>query len=139
MIKLTALACGILFGLGLSVSGMTNTHKVLGFLDVFGDWDASLAFVMGSAVLVTAIGYRYVLRQPAPRLSTEFHLPTNAVIDRPLLYGAILFGLGWGMYGYCPGPAVASLAYLRLDSFVFVAAMIFGMLSSTWLKQHFLT
>lgn len=136
MIKVVALLCGTLFGIGLSVSGMTDTNKVLGFLDIFGSWDASLAFVMAAAVVVTALGYRYILRHPTPRFDTQFHLPTNTVIDRPLLVGAVLFGAGWGLYGYCPGPAIASLAYLRTDSIVFVAAMIAGMIFSNWYKSR---
>ena len=138
MIRLTALACGALFGVGLSVSGMTDTNKVLGFLDVFGNWDASLAFVMGAAVLVTAIGYRYILRLPTPRFAEQFHLPAKLEIDKPLMTGGVLFGVGWGLYGYCPGPAIASLAYLRIDSVAFVLDMAAGMIVSNWFKNRYL-
>jgi len=135
MIKLIALIAGLLFGLGLAVSGMTDTAKVIGFLDLFGDWDASLAFVMGAAVITTTIGYRLVLARPAPHLDDVFHIPTKQDIDKPLLLGGMLFGIGWGLYGYCPGPAVASLAYLRADSVLFVVAMIIGMLASDRFKK----
>ena len=134
MIKLVALIAGLLFGLGLAVSGMTDTYKVIGFLDIFGDWDASLAFVMGAAVITTGIGYRVVLSKPAPRLDDVFHLPTKQDIDKPLLIGGLLFGVGWGLYGYCPGPAVASLAYLQTDSVLFVVAMLIGMFTADRFK-----
>ncbi len=128
MKNLAALACGILFGLGLALSGMTDTQKVIGFLDVFGQWVPDLAFVMGGAVLVTVIGYRIVLKFDHPLCDKEFHLPTKTIVDKRLITGAIIFGTGWGLYGYCPGPAVASLAYLDLNSFMFLAFMLIGML-----------
>ncbi|MDX8385214.1 MAG: DUF6691 family protein [Gallionella sp.] len=128
MKNLASLACGILFGLGLALSGMTDTQKVIGFLDVFGKWVPDLAFVMGGAVLVTVIGYQLVLKSGRPLLESNFHLPTRTTIDTRLIAGAIIFGTGWGLYGYCPGPAIASLAYLNLNSFLFLGAMLCGML-----------
>jgi uncharacterized membrane protein YedE/YeeE len=122
-----ALVCGIIFGTGLAVSGMTNTYRVLGFLDVFGTWDPALAFVMGAAVLTTLIGFRWVLGKGSPIFAGQFYLPTASMIDKKLLGGALLFGIGWGLYGYCPGPAISALVYLQPDIFGFVAAMAAGM------------
>jgi uncharacterized membrane protein YedE/YeeE len=123
---LSALGAGFLFGIGLWVSGMANPRKVLGFLDIAGDWDASLMFVMGGAVAVTAIAFRFVLARPKPLFSEKFHLPEKKRIDAPLVAGAALFGIGWGIVGYCPGPALTALTTLSTESIVFVAAMIGG-------------
>ena len=114
----SALGAGFLFGIGLWVSGMANPKKVLGFLDVAGDWDASLAFVMGGAVAVTLVGFRIY--------KTKIQIPTLKDIDFPLVAGAALFGIGWGIAGYCPGPALTALSTLSAESIVFVAAMIAG-------------
>ncbi|MBY6203480.1 DUF6691 family protein [Halomonas denitrificans] len=122
-----SLGAGLLFGGGLAVSGMTDTSKVLGFLDVFGAWDPDLAFVMGGALLVTLIGFRWVLSASAPRMAERFDLPTATETDPRLLSGAALFGIGWGLYGYCPGPAVAALAYLDWQAGLFVLSMLAGM------------
>lgn len=129
MRQLSALICGILFGLGLAVSGMTDTQKVIGFLDILGNWKPDLMFVMGAALVVTVIGYRLALNTGSPKLDNIFYLPTSTVIDKKLLVGAVLFGIGWGFYGYCPGPAIASIAYLNIDTILFVIAMISGMLA----------
>jgi uncharacterized membrane protein YedE/YeeE len=123
---LSALGAGFLFGIGLWVSGMANPRKVLGFLDVTGDWDASLMFVMGGAVMVTAVAFRFVLRRDKPFFSETFHLPTKKDIDLPLVAGSALFGIGWGIAGYCPGPALTALSTLSAESAVFVAAMVAG-------------
>ncbi|WP_020405978.1 DUF6691 family protein [Hahella ganghwensis] len=131
MTQLIALICGTLFGIGLAISGMTDTHKVLGFLDLFGTWDPTLVFVMGGAVVTTFVGFHIVQKQARPAFASSFSLPVNKNIDRPLLIGAALFGIGWGLYGYCPGPAISSLAYLRPESLVFVLAMVTGM----WLEK----
>lgn len=104
-----ALLAGLLFGLGLSLGGMTRPAVVLGFLDIFGAWDPRLVFVMAGAVLTTAIGYRLVLRRPRPLLAETFQLPATRRFDARLIGGAALFGIGWGIAGYCPGPALASL------------------------------
>jgi uncharacterized membrane protein YedE/YeeE len=124
---LTALLCGLIFGVGLAMSGMTDTAKVIGFLDIFGQWVPDLAFVMGGAVLVTVVAFRLVLRRDNPLLADSFALPTNTTIDGRLLGGAALFGIGWGIYGYCPGPAISALVYLNTDTVIFVAAMLAGM------------
>ena len=126
MKNLAALLCGLLFGAGLALSGMTDTARVLGFLDLFGDWIPDLAFVMGGAVCVTLVTFRFVLKR-RPLLAPEFSLPTRTDIDPRLLGGAALFGIGWGTYGYCPGPALSALVYLDTGTIVFVAAMAAGM------------
>ena len=124
---LLGLLCGALFGAGLLVSGMANPAKVINFLDVFGHWDPSLAFVMGGAVLCTFIGYPLVKRGDKPLFSAAFELPTRRDIDRPLVMGAVLFGVGWGLSGYCPGPLWASLAGQAKGTFMFAAFMLAGM------------
>lgn len=126
MKPLVALMAGILFGLGLSLGGMTEPAVVLGFLDVFGDWNPKLAFVMGGAVLTTVIGYRLVLRRQRPLLEASFQLPTETRLDRRLVGGAALFGIGWGLAGYCPGPALASLGGGAPSLLVLLAAMVAG-------------
>lgn len=125
---LTSLISGILFGIGMAISGMTNTKRVQGFLDFFGAWDPTLAFVMGGGLLVTTIGYRLVLRKPAPLFAANFSLPTKTAIDKPLVLGAAIFGIGWGLVGYCPGPALAGLTYGYAPTLTFVPAMIAGLL-----------
>ena len=106
---LVNLALGLLFGVGLVVSGMSDPAKVLNFLDLFGTWDPSLAFVMGGGVLVAFVGYRIVLGRPRPLLAAGFSLPMRKDIDRPLVLGAAIFGIGWGLGGFCPGPALTAL------------------------------
>ncbi|MEP4145991.1 MAG: DUF6691 family protein [Halioglobus sp.] len=127
MRPLAALFCGLVFGIGLAVSGMTDTAKVLGFLDLFGQWVPDLAFVMGAAVCVTLISFRVILRRSSPVLAESFSLPGSKNIDQRLLGGAAIFGIGWGIYGYCPGPAISALIYLDGKTVLFVAAMITGM------------
>lgn len=122
----TAFAAGLLFGLGLSLGGMTQPAVVLGFLDIFGAWDPRLVFVMAGAVLTTAIGYRLVLRRSRPLLAERFQWPTSRRIDTRLIGGAALFGIGWGIAGYCPGPALASLGAGVPALLVLVACMIAG-------------
>jgi hypothetical protein len=124
---LASLAAGILFGLGLSVSQMVNPGKVVAFLDLAGSWDPSLAFVMVGAILVSSVGYRLAGRRPRPLFADVFNLPTARQIDGRLIGGAALFGVGWGLSGFCPGPAVASLAFGLVPALVFVLAMIAGM------------
>jgi uncharacterized membrane protein YedE/YeeE len=121
-----AFAAGLLFGLGLSLGGMTQPAVVLGFLDIFGAWDPRLVFVMAGAVLTTAIGYRLVLRRSRPLLAERFQWPTSRRIDARLIGGAALFGIGWGTAGYCPGPALASLGAGVPALLVLVACMIAG-------------
>lgn len=130
---LVALAAGLIFGFGLSLSGMLDPARVQGFLDVTGAfdrrqaWDPTLAFVLGGAVSVAGPGYALARRLPRPALTVAFELPTNRRIDRPLIGGAALFGIGWGLSGLCPGPAVAALSTGALPVVVFVAAMLVGM------------
>jgi len=124
---LAALVSGAMFGFGLSLSGMLDPARVKGFLDVAGDWDPSLAFVLAGAVAVAMLGTRLSRRMKRPVLDKAFHLPPDIGIDRRLILGSALFGIGWGMAGFCPGPAVASLTVGLAPSFLFVAAMIVGM------------
>ena len=130
--NITALLCGILFGVGLALAGMTDTQKILGFLDIFGNWQYELALVMASGLLVAGIGFRVFLKRPAPILEGSFQIPARRDIDQPLVLGAVLFGAGWGLYGYCPGPAITALAYGQLEPLVFVLAMVGGMLLRHW-------
>lgn len=122
-----ALVSGILFGAGLALSDMVNPARVLGFLDVAGAWDPSLAFVMGGAVLASAVGYLLSRRVRAPLFGRSFFIPENRHLDSQLISGAALFGIGWGLVGFCPGPAVAGLAYGMWQPWLFVAAMVAGM------------
>jgi uncharacterized membrane protein YedE/YeeE len=123
---LSCLLSGALFGLGLAIAGMTDPAKVQNFLDVAGTWDPSLAFVMGAAVGLAFLGFRLVLRRPAPFWGSRFHLPTWTQVDRRLVLGAALFGVGWGLTGYCPGPALATLLAGNQEVWLFVPAMLLG-------------
>jgi hypothetical protein len=120
-------AAGLLFGLGLVISGMSDPAKVLNFLDVFGTWDPSLAFVMAGAVGVAFVGYRLTLARQRPLFDATFHLPTARDLDPSLLAGAGVFGLGWGLAGFCPGPAFTALPLIATGTLVFIPAMIAGM------------
>ncbi|MGU3545909.1 DUF6691 family protein [Methylobacterium sp. A52T] len=124
----SALAVGLLFGLGLLVSGMADPAKVLAFLDVTGRWDPSLALVMAGAVAVSAAGYRLALRRGRPVLAPRFDVPTRRDLDPRLIAGAAIFGLGWGLVGLCPGPALTILTVAPAEALTFVAAMVAGML-----------
>ena len=126
----TGLVSGLMFGLGLALSGMTDPHVVLGFLDPFGAWNPSLLFVMAAGVAVAFIGYRLAFRLGKPVLEGSFPQSIAGRIDRRLITGAALFGVGWGLAGYCPGPAVESLASGNLGVVVFVSAMLLGMLAT---------
>lgn len=125
---LAALVAGLLFGVGLAVSGMLIPDKVLSFLDIAGHWDPSLALVMGGALAVTVPGYYLVTQRPRPLLVSSFSLPTSTAIDGKLLAGASLFGLGWGLSGLCPAPALVNITTGFVDVLAFVAAMLVGML-----------
>lgn len=126
MKMLMALCVGLLFGFGLSLGGMTQPAVVLGFLDIFGHWNPRLAFVMGGAVLTTMIGFRLVWRRSRPLFDEKFQLPTAKDLDVRLVAGSATFGIGWGLGGYCPGPALASLSSGALPVFVLVGTMILG-------------
>lgn len=125
--NVSAFACGLLFGLGLIVSGMANPAKVLGFLDLGGQWDPSLAFVMAGAVAIAAIGFRLARTRPASLLGAPMQLPTARRVDTRLIAGALIFGAGWGLAGFCPGPALVSAASGQPRAWLFVAAMLAGM------------
>ena len=123
---------GLLFGLGLAIGGMTDPARVLNFLDILGDWDPTLIFVLGGAVVTTFIGYRLVWKRGTPWLGSRFALPTRRDLDARLLGGAVLFGIGWGLSGYCPGPAVASIADLSVP----LTAMLVAMAGGWWLARR---
>ncbi|MDK1491202.1 YeeE/YedE family protein [Sinorhizobium sp. 7-81] len=122
-----SIICGLIFGTGLVISDMINPARVLAFLDVAGNWDPSLAFVMGGALVPSAVAYIVRRSRSAPLLDSRFYVPANAQIDWKLVTGAALFGLGWGLVGFCPGPAIAALSTGRWEAVLFVAAMLVGM------------
>ena len=135
LVAVSALLSGAVFGLGLAMAQMIDPLKVLGFLDVAGPWDPSLLLVLGGAVAVTAIGYRVVLRRAAPRFSDRFRLPSLMSIDVSLVGGAAIFGVGWGLGGYCPGPAIASIVLGNPEAIWFVPAMLLGAGLQRWQSQ----
>jgi uncharacterized membrane protein YedE/YeeE len=128
------LLTGLLFGLGLCLSGMTDPAVILGFLDIAGDWNPTLLFVMAGGVVVTFFGYRLLVPKTRPLWANRFSLPAAKAIDAPLLAGAAIFGIGWGLAGYCPGPAVVSLASGRRGVLIFVLAMSAGMIFVRWMR-----
>ncbi|MDZ7823858.1 MAG: DUF6691 family protein [Ahrensia sp.] len=131
---LSSLFIGLVFGLGISISGMANPAKVLNFFDVFGTWDPSLAFVMGGALITTAIGYRIVFgRQSKPIFENAFQVPNNKTIDARLLLGSAGFGVGWGIAGFCPGGAIPALGLGHSETLVFMGSMIVGILIARFL------
>ena len=125
---IAALVVGYIFAIGLGVSGMTQPQKVVGFLDLFGEWDPSLIFVMLGGIVVHFAVYKLIRRRKSPLLSTDWHVPTKKEITPALIIGALLFGTGWGLGGFCPGPAVTSLASFETKPFIFVVSMLAGML-----------
>ena len=127
MLIASSLLAGLVFGLGLIVSGMANPAKVLGFLDLAGRWDPSLAFVMAGAIAVGAVGFRVARRRTSTVLGAPIELPASRQIDRRLLAGGLLFGVGWGVAGFCPGPALVALGLGEIKALVFVGAMLAGM------------
>jgi uncharacterized membrane protein YedE/YeeE len=139
MAILVQFAIGLLFGLGLIVSGMSNPAKVLNFLDVAGilagAWDASLAFVMAGAVVVTFLGFRYVLKLAHPVFAARFYMPTRSDIDPKIIVGPAIFGIGWGLAGFCPGPALTALGFGSISAIVFVVAMFTGMVLARFIAQ----
>lgn len=124
---MAALAVGFVFALGLGISGMTQPQKVVGFLDLFGNWDPSLIFVMVGAIIVHFVTYKLIRRRKSPLFSVQWHVPTKRDITPALVVGALLFGVGWGLGGFCPGPAMTSLASLEGKPVVFVISMLVGM------------
>ena len=133
---LAGFAAGLVFGIGLTIAQMTNPAKVLDFLDLFGAWDPSLALVMGGAVVVTFVGFRLLRTRTAPVCDTAMQWPTATAIDARLLGGAALFGLGWGLVGLCPGPAIASLGIAPQRTALFVLAMVIGMSLVRWFIER---
>ncbi len=133
-------AIGLIFGLGLLLSGMSNPAKVLNFLDLggigAGTWDPSLAFVMAGAVAVTFAGFNFVLKRSQPLFSETFHLPTKSEIDRRIILGPAIFGVGWGLAGFCPGPALTALGFASKAAVLFVAAMLSGMVLARWIARR---
>ena len=123
-----ALLSGAIFGVGLGLSQMIDRDRILGFLDFWGQWDPTLAFVMGGAVIVTLVAFRFVLRRAHPILAAQFFVPTHTRLDRQLILGAALFGVGWGIAGYCPGPAIVATVLGMANPFIFLGAMLVGSL-----------
>ena len=136
MLTVASLACGFIFGLGLLVSGMVQPAKVLGFLDIFGAWDPSLAVVMLAALVVSNAGFALVRRRQRPILAPKSLWPLKTDIDRPLVIGSALFGVGWGLVGLCPGPALENLATLSPRVIVFVVAMAAGLVMHDLWQTH---
>jgi len=136
MKPLSALLAGVIFGLGLILSGMTNPAKVIGFLDIFGTWDPSLALVMGGAIFVGLFAFCYAKTRSRSILGASMQLPANQQLDRRLILGAITFGVGWGLAGYCPGPALASLLTGGIKPVVFTLGMLAGMAIFTLLERY---
>lgn len=132
----TALIAGLLFGVGLILSGMSNPAKVIGFLDLAGDWDPSLGFVMAGAIMVGFVAFRLAGKQRLSLLGTPMHLPTSRQIDRRLIIGGLTFGVGWGLAGYCPGPALVSVLTAGGKPLLFVASMVAGMLVFEWRERR---
>ncbi|MCA9609469.1 MAG: YeeE/YedE family protein [Myxococcales bacterium] len=124
----SAFAAGFVFAIGLAVGGMTQPSKVVDFLDFFGDWDPSLAFVMGGAVVVHALLYRVVTRRKSPLFDETFHIPRRRDFTPQLVFGSAMFGIGWGLGGFCPGPGIAALPSLGSEAIAFVVSMTAGML-----------
>lgn len=127
-IQTSALIAGTIFGLGLGISGMANPDKVINFLNILGHWDPSLIFVLGGGVLVTFLGFRLIFTRERPLLDDDFFVPTNKIIDKKLIIGSSMFGAGWGMTGFCPGPAISGLAFGVIEPVIFVASMLVGYL-----------
>lgn len=132
----TGFLAGLLFGLGLAVSQMINPNKVIAFLNVAGDWDPSLLLVLAAAVAVNFVGFRMTIRRTQPVFDDVFHLPTRSDLDGRLIAGAAIFGVGWGLGGYCPGPALAALSSASWEPLVFIGALLLGSLSYRFLERR---
>ena len=130
-----ALGAGAIFGAGLALAGMLNPSKVVGFLDIFGMWDPSLGLVMAGGISVNALGHYFVMKRNRPVFDARFDLPSSNNIDRPLLIGSAIFGIGWGLAGYCPGPVVASLLLQPADMLPFLVTLLAGAFVGRWLRS----
>ena len=126
MPNIFSLISGVLFGFGLAISSMINPAKIVGFLDITGNWDPSLAFVMGGAVFVTAVTFRVILNRPAPMFANKFELPSKVDLDGKLIFGAAIFGIGWAVSGLCPGPAISSIIFLDENLLIFISTLLLG-------------
>ncbi len=133
---LSTFVIGLIFGLGIVISGMSNPAKVINFFDLAGSWDPSLAFVMGAALIITFVGYRLIFRRAAPLIDPKFTLPTKTALDTSLLGGAAVFGVGWGIAGFCPGGALPVAALFLPDVSIFIGAMLVGIVVATALKNR---
>ncbi|AHE67012.1 DUF6691 family protein [Legionella oakridgensis] len=129
MYSLMAFLCGLIFGLGLTVSNMINPNKVLNFLDVFGNWDPTLLVVMAAALLITVPGYQFILKLNKPMFDKQFYMPKKINIEKHLIIGSMIFGIGWGLSGYCPGPGIAALSTWAVDPLYFVIGLLIGSLT----------
>ncbi len=134
--NILALITGIIFGIGLCVSRMADPEKVLGFLDITGNWDPSLMLVMGGALAVTIVAFKFVLKRDQPIFADLFHLPTKTDLDKKLITGAALFGVGWGMIGFCPGPAITATGFGLTSPYLVVAMMILGFFAHRLLLER---
>ncbi|MGM0630328.1 MAG: DUF6691 family protein [Pseudomonadota bacterium] len=132
---ITSLFCGFIFGLGLIVSGMSNPARVLNFLDWGPRWDATLALVMGGAIAVALPGFYWIRKRQGPLFTEKFDIPSNRTIDLKLIFGASIFGIGWGIGGFCPGPGILAAATLQPDVLLFVVAMLVGMIGQHWFSS----
>ena len=136
MKNIYALLAGLIFGLGLIVSGMANPEKVIGFLNIFGRWDPSLAFVMGGAIFIGVFSFKYIVKREKTLLGGSLHLSNEKSINKRLIFGSLIFGLGWGVAGFCPGPALVSLGMGSLKGALFVIAMLAGMLTFKLVQKN---
>lgn len=132
------LICGVLFGAGLTISNLVNANKILNFLDITGNWDPSLLFVMLAALIVTSIGYHFIFKMKHPLLAEKFYCSTKESIDAKLIIGAAIFGIGWGLAGYCPGPAITALGLGIFDAFYFFIGMVLSLLLFAWIDKYYL-
>ncbi len=132
---IVAYLIGLVFGVGIVISGMANPAKVLNFFDVAGTWDPSLVFVMGGAVLVAAVGYFFVLKRPMPVLDSKFHLPVVREVNLPLVAGSATFGVGWGIAGFCPGGAIPAIGTGRSEVLIFMVALLAGILTANFVRK----
>lgn len=133
--SLISLLCGTLFGIGLSISQMINPNKVINFLDITGNWDPSLAFVMLGALIVSFLGFKWILKRPTSLYGNSFHISKRTELDKALIGGSTVFGIGWGMSGYCPGPAVANIGLGSIDAIIIVLSIYAGFFCQKWFSQ----